>query len=153
MNRYLVALTIFVATLLPPSDGSAQVPYLQAYFDRDFTQATEAYDFIFDVLGKGSFSHAKAALKPNGRYLYASFKLKQLVQMLWTSITGSKKVICVLAPGGLEDLNAVKGLIEAGKLKAIIDKRFPLEQAAEAHRYVENGHKKGSVVITLANNS
>ena len=141
--------------------GTPRLEYVKAlgadrvidYTKEDFTQGNESYDFIFDILGKGSFSRSKAVLKPNGRYLYASFKLKQLVQMLWTSIIGSKKVICALAPGSLEDLNSVKELIEAGKLKTIIDKRFPLEQAAEAHRYVENGHKKGSVVITLARNS
>jgi len=123
------------------------------YTQEDFTQSGETYDLIFDVLGKGSFSRAKSALTPNGRYLFASFKMKQLFQMLWASITASsKKVICALAPGSTEDLIAVKALIEAGKIKTIIDKSFPMEQAAEAHRYVEDGHKKGIVVITVEHN-
>lgn len=123
------------------------------YTKEDFTQNGETYDLIFDILGKGSFSRCKRSLKPNGIQLFASFKMKQLVQMLWTSMTGGKKVICAIAPGSNEDLISVKELIEAGKIKAIIDRRFPLEQVAEAHRYVEEGHKKGNVVITLDHNS
>lgn len=119
------------------------------YTKEDFTRSGETYDLIFDILGKGSFARSKNSLTQNGRYLYASFKLKQLLQMLWTSMTGGKSVVCAIAPGSAEDLLSVKELIEAGKIKVVIDKRFPLEQAAEAHRYVETGHKKGSVVITL----
>ena len=121
------------------------------YTVEDFTQNGETYDLIFDILGKSSFTRCKNSLKPNGILLFASFKMKQLVQMLWTSRSGSgKKVICAIAPGSVEDLNSVKELIEAGKIKAIIDRCYPMEQAAEAHRYVEEGQKKGSVVITVA---
>jgi NADPH:quinone reductase-like Zn-dependent oxidoreductase len=119
------------------------------YTQEDFTQSDETYDLVFDVLGKSSWSRVKGSLKQNGRYLLASFKMRQLLQMLWTSMIGSKKVICALAPGSTEDLISVKELIEAGKLKAAIDRRFPLEQAAEAHSYVEKGLKKGQVAITV----
>ena len=123
------------------------------YTKEDFTQAAETYDLIFDILGKSSFSRCKCSLKENGRYLLASFKMKQLFQMLWTSMVGSKKVICALAPGSVEDLISIKELIEAGKIKAPIDRCYPLEQIAEAHSYVEKGHKKGNVVISLEHNS
>jgi NADPH:quinone reductase-like Zn-dependent oxidoreductase len=119
------------------------------YTQEDFAQSGETYDLIFDILGKSSFSHCKDLLAPNGRYLRASFKVKQLLEMLWTSMSSSKKVICALAPGSTEDLISVKELIEAGKIKVVIDKSFPLEQTAAAHRYVESGLKKGHVVITV----
>jgi NADPH:quinone reductase-like Zn-dependent oxidoreductase len=122
------------------------------YNKEDFTQNGETYDLIFDILGKSSFSRCQNSLKQNGRYLLASFKMKQLFQMLWTSMSGSKKVICAIAPGSVEDLNSVKELIETGKIKAIIDRRYPMEQAAEAHSYVEKGFKKGNVVITMGHN-
>ncbi len=123
------------------------------YVKEDFTQSGETYDLIFDILGKSSFSGCKSSLKQNGRYLLASFKMKQLFQMLWTSMIGSKRVICAIAPGSTADLISVKELIEAGKIKSVIDRRFPLEQTAEAHMYVEEGHKKASVVITVGYNN
>jgi NADPH:quinone reductase-like Zn-dependent oxidoreductase len=130
------------------------------YTVEDFTQSGETYDLIFDILGKSSFASCKNSLKPNGRYLLVSFKMKQLFEMLWTSMVGglpgrqpNKKVICAVAPGSREDLLSVKELIEAGKIKAIIDRSFPLEEAAEAHRYVESGHKKGNVVISVDHNN
>ena len=120
------------------------------YTKEDFTQNGETYDLIFDILGKSSFSRCKNSLKQNGRYLLASFKMKQLFQMLWTSMTGSRKVICALSGEKPEDLILVKELIEAGKIKSIIDKCYPLEQLAEAHRYIETGQKKGNVVVAVA---
>jgi NADPH:quinone reductase-like Zn-dependent oxidoreductase len=120
------------------------------YTREDFTRNGETYDLIFDVLGRSSFARCQSSLKPNGIYLLASFKMKPLFQMLWTSITGSrKKVICAMASEKAEDLVFIRELVEAGKIKSIIDKCYPLEQTAEAHRYVESGHKKGNVVITL----
>ena len=119
------------------------------YTKADFTQNGETYDLILDVLGKVSFSSGKHSLKPNGILLFASFKMKHLLQMLWTSMIGGRKVICKLAPGSVEDLISVKELIEAGKLKAVIDRSYSLEQTAEAHKYVEQGRKQGNVVITI----
>lgn len=119
------------------------------YTQEDFTQNGETYDLIFDILGRSSFSRCKNSLKQNGRYLLASFKMRQLLEMLWTKRGGGKKVICVLSPQRTADLIALKELIEAEKIKVIIDRCFPLEQTTEAHRYVEAGYKKGNVVITV----
>jgi len=122
------------------------------YTQEDFTQNGETYDLIFDILGKSSFSRCKSSLSQNGIYLLASFKMRDLLDMLWTSMSGGKKVICAIAPGSSEDLVSVKELIEAGTIKAAIDKSFPLEQTADAHRYVEEGHKKGHIAITVGHN-
>lgn len=119
------------------------------YKKEDFTENGETYDLIFDVLGRSSFSRCKKSLTQNGIYLRASFKTKQLLQMMGTSLIGGKKVICALASEKPENLVTIKELVEAGKIKSVIDKSFPMEQAAEAHRYVETGQKKGHVVITF----
>jgi NADPH:quinone reductase-like Zn-dependent oxidoreductase len=104
-------------------------------------------------MNKSSFEKCKLSLKPNGIYLLASFKMKQLVQMLWTSRSDGKKVICALSSEKPEDLILIKELAEAGKIKSIIDQCFSLEQAAEAHRYIEKGHKKGNVVLAIGDSA
>jgi 2-desacetyl-2-hydroxyethyl bacteriochlorophyllide A dehydrogenase len=119
------------------------------YTQEDFTKSGETYDVIFDVVGKTSFSGSVRSLKQNGRYLLANAGLSQMVRGLWTSMISSKKVIFGAASEKTEDLIFLKELIEAGKIKSVIDRRYPLEQIAEAHRYVDTGHKKGNVVITV----
>jgi NADPH:quinone reductase-like Zn-dependent oxidoreductase len=120
------------------------------YTREDFTQSGETYDLIVDVLNKSSFARCRRALRPNGRYLLVSFHLKQLIQMLLTSVTGGPKVICAMSSENREDLLFIRELVEAGKIKAVVDRCYPLEQTAEAHRYVENGYRTGSVVIRVA---
>lgn len=124
------------------------------YTAEDFTNRGETYDIIFDTVGKISFSRCKRSLKKGGIFLEAAIGFAILPQVLWTSIVGTKKA--VIAATGLrsenerkKDLIILKELIEAGKIKAVIDRSYPLEQIAEAHRYVDKGHKKGNVVITL----
>ena len=120
------------------------------YTKEDFTKSGQTYDAIFDTVIKTSFSHCKSSLKQKGLYLTAGWPL---LQALWTSMIGSKKVILGIAPYRTEDVIFLKELIEVGKLKAVIDRSYPLEQTAEAHRYVDKGHKKGNVVITVEHNS
>jgi NADPH:quinone reductase-like Zn-dependent oxidoreductase len=123
------------------------------YRSEDFTQSGESYDLIFDILGVSSFSEVKNSLKENGIYLRSSFKMKQVVQMLWTKITGGKQVVCAMSPERVEDLETVKELVEAGVIKTFIDRTFPLEQAPEAHRYAESGNRTGNIVIAIQEKS
>ncbi len=122
------------------------------YTKEDFTKSGETYDVIFDVVGKISFSRCKSSLKEEGIYLATLPTLALILQMLLTSIIGSKKVKIGDAVPKVENLIFLKELTEAGKLKPVIDRRYPLEQTAEAFRYVEKGHKKGNVVITVEHN-
>ncbi len=124
------------------------------YTKEDFTRSGQTYDIIFDAVGKSSFSRCKGSLKQRGIYLTTVPTLPLLLQMLWTSKIGSKKAAIVFSgfrssSEKTKDLIILKELIEAGKIKPVIDRRYPLEQTAEAHRYVEKGQKTGNVVITV----
>jgi NADPH:quinone reductase-like Zn-dependent oxidoreductase len=102
------------------------------YTKEGFTERGDLYDIIFDTVNKTSKSNCMRALTPNGTFV--------------TVRSGLAKI-------STEELIFLKELIEAGKIKSVIDRRYPLEQMAEAHRYVEKGHKKGNVVITLDYNN
>jgi len=104
------------------------------YTASDFTRNGETYDVIFDAVGKLSHSRVKNSLKKTGKYF----------NVLTDSGTSMKLKVA--------DLVTLKELIEAGKLRSVIDRQYPLEQIVEAHRYVDKGHKKGNVVITVENN-
>ena len=119
------------------------------YTKEDFTKSGETYDVIFDTVGKSSVSGCKRSLKKKGFYIFTTFGLPKLVQILWLSITSSKKVSIGLLKERAEDLIFLKELIETGKIRVVINRTYPLEQTAEAHSYVENGRAKGKVVITL----
>jgi NADPH:quinone reductase-like Zn-dependent oxidoreductase len=119
------------------------------YTQEDFTQNGEAYDVIFDVVGKSSFSRSLRSLKQNGRYLLANPRLSHMVRGRWVSMRSSKKVIFGAAKQTPDNLSYLKDLLAAGKIETVIDRTYPLEQIVEAHRYVEGGHKKGNVIITL----
>ena len=127
------------------------------YTKEDFTQSGETYDVIFDAVGKSLFTRCKSSLTQRGVYLTTVPTLVIMLQMLWTSKIGNKRAIIAFtglrpAREKTKDLIFLKELVEAGKIKSVIDRRYPLEQTAEAHRYVETGHKKGNVVITLGPN-
>jgi NADPH:quinone reductase-like Zn-dependent oxidoreductase len=122
------------------------------YTKEDFTKNGETYDIIVDAVSKSSFSDSIRSLKKEGIYVVAGPSFP-LLQKLWTSMTSSKKVKFGPDPAKNEDLVYLKELIEAGKIRAAIDRRYPLEQIVEAHRYVDKGHKKGNVVVTVAHDN
>jgi NADPH:quinone reductase-like Zn-dependent oxidoreductase len=120
------------------------------YTNEDFTQRGQTYDIIFDTIGKSPFSGCLKSLKKNGIYLRAvHMAFSSIVRGLWTSMTTSRKVIGGVATELKGNLIFLKELIEAGKLKPVIDRQYSLEQIVEAHRYVDKGHKKGNVTITV----
>lgn len=123
------------------------------YTKEDFTQSGETYDVIFEAVDKSSFSACMKSLKKDGIYLNVTVPIPG-IRMLWTKLTSSKKLILGQdSPENAEDLSFLKELVEAGKMKVVIDKCYPFEQIVEAHRYVGRGHKKGNVVITVEHNN
>ena len=128
------------------------------YTRENFTQNGKTYDIIFDTVGKCSFSQCKDSLTDEGIFLATVPSPVMMFQALWTARIGDKKVKFIAAglrPARekIKDLAFISELIEAGKLKPAIDRVYPLEQIVEAHRYVEQGHKKGNVVITVERGS
>ena len=121
------------------------------YEIEDFTKNGQHYDIIFDTVGKRTFAQCKASLKIDGRYLRTIFGLSEMLQMMWTSVIGGKRVIIAASnfDWKVKDLLFLKEIIEKRRLKAVIDRIYSMEQIAEAHCYVEKGHKKGNVVINM----
>jgi NADPH:quinone reductase-like Zn-dependent oxidoreductase len=119
------------------------------YTQEDFTRSGQTYEVIFDTVGKGSFSGSLRSLRENGTYLNANPGLLSGARRRGISKIGSKKVIPWTAGYTSGNLLALKELVEAGAIKPIIDRRYPLEQIPEAHRYVESGQKKGNVAIVM----
>lgn len=120
------------------------------YTQVDFRQSGRTWDVILDsVCGNVSFSAVKKALEPKGLYLAVAGGLKELLQTPLMARSKGRRVIAAPAPDRREDLVFVGDLVEAGHLKPVIDRRYPLEEIVEAHRHVDRGHKRGSVVITV----
>jgi NADPH:quinone reductase-like Zn-dependent oxidoreductase len=120
------------------------------YTKEDFSKNREAYDIIFDTVGKSPFSGSVKSLKKNGYYLrVVHMALSAVVRGLWISLASNKKVIGGVTKETAGDLIFLNSLIEAGQLKPVIDRSYPLSEIVEAHEYVEKGHKKGNVMITL----
>jgi NADPH:quinone reductase-like Zn-dependent oxidoreductase len=123
------------------------------YTQENFARNGETYDVIFDTVGKASYSDCLRSLKKDGAYLQAVAAPGISLRMRWTSMTSRRKLVGGGPPPKSEDLIFLKELIEAGEIKPVIDRCYPLEQIVEAHRYVDTGRKKGNVVITVKPNN
>ncbi len=125
------------------------------YSKQDFSRAGRVYDIVLDAVGKSGFSRSLKCLKRGGFYVRVGGSgrvpsiLGGMLRGMWVSIAGAAKVISGMARGDAEDPSFLKGLIEAGKLRTVIDRRYSLDQIAEAHRYAETGHKKGNVLVMV----
>jgi NADPH:quinone reductase-like Zn-dependent oxidoreductase len=125
------------------------------YTKEDFSRAGRVYDMVFDTVGKSGFSRSLKSLKRGGRYVRVGGSGRllayagEILRGMWMSATRSATLVGGVARSSAADLAFLKGLIEGGKLRTVIDRRYSLEQIAEAHRYVEAGHKKGHVVIAV----
>lgn len=119
------------------------------YTQEDFTKSGNTYDLIFDVVGGTTFDRCQRSLRPNGVFLQNIMELSDIVRMLWTSVAGGKKLKGGVAIGNMANMELITALAEAGTLRPVIDRTYPLERIAEAFTHVEQGHKKGNVVITF----
>jgi NADPH:quinone reductase-like Zn-dependent oxidoreductase len=157
IGSFAVQLAKYYGAEVTAVDSAGKLDMLRAigadrvidYTQEDFTRSGQTYDVIFDVIGKSSYSGSMKSLTRNGRYLLANPRVSHMFRGLWSRMASGKRVIAGAASRTTEDLNFLKQLIEAGKLKTVIDRRYPLEQTSEAHRYAETGQKKGNLVITL----
>lgn len=125
------------------------------YTRDDFSKSGHIYDIVLDTVGKSGYARSLRSLKRGGFYVRVggsgglSSILVSILAGLWVSLTGAASLVGGVAAGGREAQLFLKDLIEAGKIRTVIDKRYSLEQIAEAHRYVEAGHKRGNVVIVV----
>jgi NADPH:quinone reductase-like Zn-dependent oxidoreductase len=119
------------------------------YTKKDFTQNGEIYDIIFDAVNTISVSRSLKSLAKNGIMILSAAGMPEILRGIWISMTSKRKIMTGVIKHKTADIVFLKGLIETGKFKPVIDRAYPLEQIAEAHAYVEKGHKKGNVSINI----
>jgi NADPH:quinone reductase-like Zn-dependent oxidoreductase len=158
IGTYAVQIARSLGAEVTAVDSAAKLAMLRSigadhvidYAREDFTQNGETYDAIMDVVGKSSFSQSIRCLKTNGRYVLCNPSLSGMLRGQWVSMTTERKVISRQVTYAPEAYAVLVGMMEAGVLKPVMDRSYPLAQVAEAHRYVEAGHKQGNVVIVVA---
>jgi NADPH:quinone reductase-like Zn-dependent oxidoreductase len=159
IGTYAIQIARSLGAEVTAVDSAEKLPMLHSigadhvidYAREDFTRTGKTYDVIVDVAGKSPFSRSIRVLTPNGRYILGNASFLNMLRARWMPMRLGKKVMVALAKYEAKDYALLNQLIEAGKIKPVIDRSYPLEQTAEAHRYVEAGHKKGNVVITMGN--
>jgi len=157
IGTYAVQLAKLQGAKVTVVDSAAKLPLLKSlgadhmidYTVEDFTKNGESYDVIFDVVGKSPYRASLKSLVSGGRYVHANIGLSVMLRGLWTSIVSDKQVLYELAATKRAALVQLSSLIAEGKIKAAIDKVYPLEATADAHRYIESGDKAGHVVLSV----
>lgn len=157
IGTYAVQIAKSLGAEVTAVDSAAKLDMLRAlgadhvldYREEDFTRGGKTWDVIIDVVGKSSFRGCVRSLKPNGRYVLGVPGLTGMIRGLRVSRTTDKKVLFEPAGYRREDFTFLKELVEGGQLKAVIDRRYPLQETADAHRYVDSGLKAGNVIIAL----
>ncbi len=158
IGTFAVQLAKIMGAEVTAVDSTAKLDMLKSigadhvvdYTKEDFNKNGVVYDVIFDVVGTVSLADSADSLTPDGAYLLANPLRGQILRGPWHRWRSSHRVVMQTASGTVEDLVYLRDLIEAGKLQTVIDRRYPLEEIVEAHRYVETGAKIGNVVITIA---
>ena len=124
------------------------------YHQQDFTKLEQTYDVIYDTVGTLSFSHCKLSLEKNGQFISPVLSFGLLIQVVWRSLFGDKKV--KFAATGVKPtkellllVNELKPLFEKNKIQTVIDREYKIEDIIDAHNYIDNGHKKGNILITI----
>lgn len=161
IGTFAVQLAKHLGALVTAVDSAGKLDMLRSigadrvidFTREDYTSSGETYDVILDVVGKGSFSRTLRLLSDGGRYLMGNPRLSHRVRGRWASRGGRKRIIPWASKTPSEhadDLEAIRGLVGAGTIRTVIDRSYPLERTADAHRYVDSGQKKGNVVITVS---
>ena len=119
------------------------------YTKTDFSSTGKSYDVIIDVVGKGSYTRKLKCLNPGGRLVLGNPSMRDMLRSIFTNRKGSRKAIVALADANREGLKMLLDKLQRGEIKAVLDRSYPLDQLVEAHRYVEAGHKKGSLIIRV----
>jgi len=156
-GSYAVQLAKLAGAEVVAVDGTGKLGMLREigadtaidYTARDFTDGAGTFDIVFDVICRAPFERVVRLLRPHGRYVLANPPTSHVVRGLWTSLTGDKRVILFASTITREHLEAITRLIEAGKLRPVVDRQYRLEQMVEAHRYAETEQKKGNIVIVV----
>ena len=156
-GTYAVQLAKHAGAEVVAVDGAGKLEMLREigadqvidYTAQDYTDGTGDFDIVFDVVGRAPFRRVTRLLRPGGRYVVGMPHTAQLIRGLWMSLTGGKKMIFSSGPATDEHLRAVTKLVEAGDLRPVVDRHYPLEQMAEAHRYAETEQKLGNIVIVV----
>jgi len=157
IGTYAVQLAKLEGAEVTVVDSANKLPLLKSlgadklidYEAEDFTKNGDCYDVIFDVVGKSPYRASLRSLKPGGRYVLANIGLTVMLRGLWTSLGSDRSVLYQLASIKKEDMVELKNLMAEGKLKAAIDRTYPLEEAVAAHCYIESGAKAGHVVLEI----